>query len=86
MAEAMKITDPAFWQLPLEDRMRRFGDIREADPFTFALSPNPLTAAPAESGRTSPPNAAIAAAPPTAFNMLRRLMRWSDTSIPLDRQ
>ena len=43
MAKELTLTDPAFWQLPLEDRMRRFGEIREADPFTPSLSPNPMT-------------------------------------------
>lgn len=46
MAETLSITDPAFWQLPLEERMRLFGELREAAPFTRAQSPNPLTGVP----------------------------------------
>ena len=37
------ITDPALWTLPLAERMARLGTLREAEPFTQALSPNPLT-------------------------------------------
>jgi cytochrome P450 len=43
MSDTLTITDPAFWQLPLEERMRLFGEVREADPFAPCLSPNFLT-------------------------------------------
>lgn len=46
MAENLSITDPQFWQLPLDERMRLFGELREAAPFTLAQSPNPLTGVP----------------------------------------
>ena len=46
MAENLTITDPEFWQLPLDERMRLFGEIREAAPFTAAQSANFLTGVP----------------------------------------
>ena len=46
MSNDLAITAPAFWQLPLADRMARMGELREAAPFHFAHSPNPLTGVP----------------------------------------
>ena len=39
------INDPSFWQLPLGERMRQFGEIREQDPFLPVETMNPLTGA-----------------------------------------
>ena len=33
MAGALTITDPAFWRLPLGDRMAQFAELREIAPF-----------------------------------------------------
>lgn len=40
------ITDPSLWTLPLAERMARLGTLREAEPFTRAMSPNALTGVP----------------------------------------
>lgn len=42
------IADPALWTLPLNDRMRLLGELREASPFTRSQSPNQLTGVPDE--------------------------------------
>lgn len=46
MTEKLTITEPQFWQLPLEQRMLLFAEMRETSPFTFAQSPNFLTGVP----------------------------------------
>ncbi|NLD76950.1 MAG: cytochrome P450 [Acidimicrobiales bacterium] len=42
----MTITDPEFWQLPLEERMLHLAELRERAPFTALKSPNPMTGIP----------------------------------------
>jgi len=37
MAQALELTDPAFWQLPLADRMASFAEWREEGPFRRSL-------------------------------------------------
>lgn len=48
MSTTPTITDPRFWQLPLDERMRLFGELREAAPFTRAHHPNLLPGVPDE--------------------------------------
>ena len=38
------LLDPDFWQLPLDDRMARFADLREEGPFLHVSYENPMTA------------------------------------------
>ena len=40
---AERIMDPAFWQLPLAERMAAFADVREQGPFVEAGFENPMT-------------------------------------------
>src|SRR3954464_10913213 len=40
---AERIMDPAFWQLPLAERMAAFVDVREQGPFVEAAFENPMT-------------------------------------------
>lgn len=47
-ATATDIADPGLWVLPLNERMRLLGELREAGPFTRAYNPNPLTGVPDE--------------------------------------
>jgi cytochrome P450 len=47
-ATATDIADPGLWVLPLNERMRLLGELREAGPFTRAHSPNQLTGVPDE--------------------------------------
>ncbi len=44
----MTFTDPAFWQLPLNERMAEFARLRAISPFTKAQVENPMTGAPDE--------------------------------------
>ncbi len=44
----MTFTDPAFWQLPLNERMAEFARLRAISPFTKAEIENPMTGAPDE--------------------------------------
>jgi cytochrome P450 len=37
-----ELTDPEFWQLPLQQRMARFAELREVGPFLPAVFDNPL--------------------------------------------
>ena len=37
------IAQPSFWQLPLAERMAKFAEIREQDPFSPAEVVNPLS-------------------------------------------
>ena len=39
----LELGDPEFWRRSLDDRMADFAELREAAPFTRALSPNPLS-------------------------------------------
>ncbi|HET8929236.1 MAG TPA: cytochrome P450 [Acidimicrobiales bacterium] len=45
---ATDIASPALWALPLNERLRLLGELREAAPFTRATSPNQLTGVPDE--------------------------------------
>src|SRR6476620_10928984 len=38
-----RLIDPGFWQLPLDDRMAHFAELREDDPFASLGFDNPLT-------------------------------------------
>jgi cytochrome P450 len=40
---AAELVDPQFWQMPLEDRMARFAELRELAPFLAASFENPMT-------------------------------------------
>ena len=37
------LLDPDFWQLPLDDRMARFADLREEGPFLHVSYENPMS-------------------------------------------
>ena len=38
-----RLIDPGFWQLPLDDRMAHFAELREDDPFAPLSFDNPMT-------------------------------------------
>jgi hypothetical protein len=42
-ATAAELIDPAFWRMPLEDRMARFAELREIAPFLSASFDNPMS-------------------------------------------
>src|SRR5262245_24675374 len=42
-ATVAELIDPAFWRMPLEDRMARFAELRELGPFLRASFDNPMT-------------------------------------------
>ena len=46
MDAPLTITDPAFWHLPLAERMARFAELRETGPFVPARTENPMTGVP----------------------------------------
>ena len=43
MTDATELIDPAFWRMPLEDRMARFAELRESDAFLRASFDNPMS-------------------------------------------
>src|SRR6478735_12768213 len=43
MSVTPRLIDPGFWQLPLEERMAHFAELREDDPFASLGFDNPLT-------------------------------------------
>ena len=46
MDAPLTITDPAFWHLPLAERMALFAELRETGPFVPARTENPMTGVP----------------------------------------